>query len=879
MNPYQMSSEQLYTIYKSNKTTGLSNDEAKKRLKEYGPNTIPEGKEASLLNVFFDQFRNPLIYILLMAAGLILLLGDPLDASIISGILFFNAIIGTLQEGRAHTILHSLRQFIRSDAVVRRNGETLIIPDTELVLGDIIMIREGEKITADARLIENHGMIVDEAMLTGESIGIEKHTNAIDHEYVQIADQKNMLFRGTYILFGYGTAIVTATGKNTEIGKLGITVEEIKTETPLKAEIDALSGKILMFVFGICSCMFIFGIAIGTSFTELLVMLTALFICIIPEGLPTVLTITLVTGASAMAKKNVLIKRLQAVEGIGRASVIMIDKTGTLTRNELIVSKVYTNHTLYTVTGQGYKKEGTILLNGKPLADLTLLHPVAIACALLDHSEKEYVIKQDIFHVKGEPLEAALGIFAQKAGVIKAQLNTVFIPLKDIPFDRRLWMQAGFYDNAGTTTLFVMGTPEAVFVHSCNVDSIMHQEVSTLLHEGYRVIAIAEKKDVLPPYTAIPSDLTVLALVAVQDSIRSEVAASVKAIHDSHVHMVMATGDHKETALYVAKKVGIFSEGDLVLDGHQLDALSDTDLEKSLDHITVFSRTSAQQKLRVIYAFQKKGKTVAMTGDGINDAPALVAADLGIAMGRIGTEVAKQASDMVLLDDSLTSIIDAIQEGRHVFYTLRRVVLYFFTTNLGEVFIVLFALLLRLPLPITAAQILWLNLITDGFLNAALSMEPHEETVLQSNTFIQKHLVDTALVLKILYLSLPMGIGSIGIFLYYYQTDLAHARTMVLITMAMYQWFNAWNCRSEKRSIFTIGLYSNAWLITATLFVFGLQFFLLTNTIMQSIFETEPLTLNQWLVIVLLTAPLLLVEELRKQAMLWYHNRESIVTI
>ena len=429
------------------------------------------------------------------------------------------------------------------------------------------------------------------------------------------------------------------------------------------------------------------------------------------------------------------------------------------------------------------------------------------------------------------------------------------------------------------------GSPEALMSRANRVDEKLKNELRHLFDEGLRVVAIGMKEfscDQIPTkenekaklelfQSLVASNIELLGFVGIEDSIRPEVGSIIKEARKAGLRVIMATGDHKKTALYVARQVDMYQEGDDVIDGSEFELISDDELRNRIDNVTVFSRVSPEHKMRIISMFQQKGNIVAMTGDGINDAPSLVAADLGIAMGGIGTEVAKQASDLILLNDSFVNIIRAIEQGRHIFYTLKRVVLYFFATNMGEILIILFAFMLSLingydlPLPITAAQILWLNLVTDGFLDIGLSMEPKEPGLLSRSWLERKpRLVDWTLLIKTMYMAIPMAIGSLAIFLNYYQTDIVYARTMTLITMAMFQWFNAWNCRSTTRSFLQIGLFSNKWLILATSFVLSLQFFLLHVPVMQRIFKTVPISWYDWGIVVLVSAPILLVEEVRK---------------
>jgi len=877
MKSYRLSVDECIKKLTTDPQKGLSKSEAKKRLDEYGPNKLPEKKQSSLLYVFFLQFKNPLIYILLIAATIIFFLGEHLDAFVISGVLIFNAIIGTIQEGRTRTILSSLQKYLKSEAIVLRDGKKEIIPDEKIVPGDIIILQEGEKVPADARIIEVHKLRINEAMLTGESAPVKKDTNAIEQE-VPVHDQSNMVFKGTYVLSGSGKALVSATGRNTEIGELNRTVEEIQTETPLKESLDRLSRLILLFIFIMCIILFIIGFAIGKTLTHLLIILTALFICVIPEGLPVVFTLALVSGAYRMAKKNVIVKRLQAVEGIGRANVIIIDKTGTLTRNEMVVSDIYSNNTMYTVTGQGYKAEGNILHNEKEIEELSEnLTLLAQATTLLNNSEIEYDEDLDLYHIKGDPTEAAAGVFGEKLGFPESEVKEEYSLVHEIPFDPDLRFHLGIYEYGGNYIAFIAGAPELIIEKSNQTQDELNSALHRMLEQGLRTGAYA-KQDIEPNQIEklkqndwenieefALKNIDFLGLIGIQDTIRKNVENSIQSARKAGLQIIMATGDHKDTAEYIARKVDIYNEGDRSIDGPELSEMSDKELKEIAKEITVFSRVTPEQKLRIVQVYQDLGNIVAMTGDGVNDAPPLVAANIGIAMGAIGTDVAKQASDMVLLDDSFSSILDAIEEGRNIYDALRRTILYFFTTNTGEVLIIFFSLILLLPLPLLAPQILWLNLITDGFLDAALAMEPKEKDLLSKHVKIPgTFLVDKSIFLKMLYMSIPMALGSLALFYYYLNDNITHARTMALVSMAVYQWVNAWNCRSEKKSIFTLGLFANKWLILATAFVALLQVFILYNSYAQFVFKTTPITITQWGLVGLITLPLLFVEETRK---------------
>jgi Ca2+-transporting ATPase len=515
---------------------------------------------------------------------------------------------------------------------------------------------------------------------------------------------------------------------------------------------------------------------------------------------------------------------------------------------------------------------------------------IAKAGCLLNRAEIHFSENTNTFEIKGDPTEASMSVMASKIGVKKDCLNKNCEVIYEIPFSSKWRYHAVFCKIDGIATVFISGAPEVIMSRSKNVTQENKDKLDLMLKEGFRVVAVAVKifseqdtkilEDFDKNYSSpdnidnskenffesiISSGLEYLGVCGINDSIRSEVVDLVKKTKLAGIDIVMLTGDHKETAIFVAGRVGIYIEGDMAVDGNTLEKMSEKELMENLEKITVFARVSPDQKLRIVNAYKNKGKIVAMTGDGINDAPSLVAANIGIAMGGIGTEVAKQASDIILLDDSFSSVVAGIEYGRHILYTLRRIILYFFSTNLGEILVVLFSVALFLPLPITAAQILWLNLITDGFLDMALSVEAIEKDIIKPNGFKKgSKIIDFELMYKVFYMALPMSVASIIIFFYYYPYDIVHARTMTFVTMAMFQWFNAFNCRSEKKSIFKLGLFSNKWLLLAIAAVFVLQFFVVYSPVMQKIFDTKPITAVQWGLVLLVSSSVFFIEETRK---------------
>jgi P-type Ca2+ transporter type 2C len=885
----EKSVQEVIQELKTDRERGLTEGQARERLLTYGLNKLPEVARVSWLFIFLRQFQSPLIYILLCAAALIFFMGnDPREALVVCGVLLFNALIGMIQEGRARSILQGLKRFTKTSSVVVRGGQKVFTKSDILVAGDIIVLQEGERVPADARVIESNNLMLDESVLTGESMPVEKIIDVLGAG-TSVQDRSNTVFKGTYVLFGSGRAVVVATGRATQIGQLHVMAESVDTNMPLQREIGRLSVWILWCVLVLCVALFGIGLAWGKPLSELLTTLTALFICVIPEGLPVVLTLVLVSGVRVLAGKNVLVRRMQAVEALGRADVIIIDKTGTLTRNEMVVCRVASADRLFSVTGVGYFAQGQVMDDGKPVDvhQYPELINVAMASALLNSSDLDFVPELNLFDLKGNPTEIAMSVFAQKLGITQEGLEHDYVTMYEIPFDAQLQFHALFCDYHGTGMAFISGSPEALMRNSGRVADTFKNHLATMLHEGLRTVALATKQFDLStvPFDVpmnnhthegngnrkawfenlVASGLEFQGLLGIQDSIRPEVARTIAQAREAGIRIIMATGDHKETALFVGKQVGLVQSGDSVMEGMEIEKLSEAEYEKILERTTIYARVTPRQKMDLVRALQRQGKIVAMTGDGVNDIPSIMAADLGIAMGRIGTEATKQAADLVLLDDSLVSIVNAIEYGRHIFYTLRRVVLYFFSTNAGEVLVVLCALLLGMPLPLSAVHILWLNLVTDGFLDTALSAEKTEPGLLQHSAHTKTlHVVDWGTVFKMLYMAVPMAFFSLFLFCQYCATDVVHARSITLVTMAVFQWFNALNCRSENKSIFQLGFFSNRWLLLAMATVFGLQCLVLYAPGMQRLFKTVPISLKEWGIIVLGASSIIVMEELRK---------------
>lgn len=863
---------------------GLDREDVESRMLTYGPNRLPEGKVDGILTIFYRQFQSPLIYILFAAAFTVFLMGEPGDALIIFAVLVFNAVIGAFQEGRAQNALLALKNITDTNATVLRGGKELIVEDYKIVPGDIIILQEGEKIPADARIILANNLKIDEASLTGESGGVLK-TNSIVNSIIGsrlvISDQKNMVFKGTYVLGGGGMAVVVATGINTEIGKIAQKISSIETEIPLKNNIKYLSRIIILVVMVISLTIFLLGIFFGNSPKEMFATAVALAVSIIPEGLPIVMTLVLATGVTRMAKHKVLVKRLQAVEALGQTKVIAVDKTGTLTMNEMLVERVFVDNKTFEVTGSGYEPKGEVTLSGQivdPLnhEEMLFIGKLAAFCTGAKVSFREDL---GVWRVSGDPTEAATLVFSQKIGFFKDALDQESPQLFELPFDYHHKFRATVRQTGDKKTLTVIGAPEKLIDLCQNIWSneqmkIMTEEkkrdLESIFHQfarqGLRVIAVAVNTDFRAEVldTNLP-ELAFVGFFGMRDALRMEVKGAMQQVHDAGMRVVMITGDHKLTAESIAKEAGIWRDQDLVITGEEMENLDDHELSRMIGRASVFARVTPEHKLRIIGAFRRSGEVVAMTGDGVNDAPSLVAADLGVAMGKIGTEVAKEASDIVLLDDNFANIVRAAEEGRFIYKTIKKVILYLSSTSIGEVLTIAGAIVVGYPLPLVAAQIIWLNFITDPFLGVALAMESKENGLMHGSfPKPKKWIVDRLMLIRMFCMAIPMAIGTLYLFGNALDTDLTKAWSISLTVLAVFQWFNAWNCRSENKSVFQINLFANKSLVAATLLVVGLQFMALHVPFFQRILHTTPLSLSEWLMIILVSSSIIFVEEVRK---------------
>jgi magnesium-transporting ATPase (P-type) len=841
----------------TNLEKGLSKQEVIKRQNEFGFNRLPEQPQERWVSIFVRQLKSPFMYLLFAAAFLKLIIESYRDGIIILIVIFINALIGAIQEGRAQSILAALKKFLKTSSMVLRDGERSIVDEEELIPGDIIILQEGWRVPADARLISSAALQIDEASLTGESVSVKKNENAMEKTANDKApaDQHTMVFMGTYVLSGTATAIVVATGTSTEIGEIQKTFSQEPTpDMPLKKDLDLFAYFILLISGVLTIIIFLIGILQGYSIQELFFTLTSLFVSIVPESIPIVSTIILAVGAFRMARSNVLIKKLPSIEAIGRIQVLIVDKTGTLTHNEQMVVEVLAGDQRYTITGEGYTSKGAVYHDSEelliPLKQHESLAELAHAAALLDNTEIAYDTQGNFKSLKGEPIHAALGIFAAKLGFNKDTLQDKYHLIEESPFDAARRTSSMTYQHDAQKFTVHMGAPEIIMKQSKTVSAAAKQAYEEMLAKGLRMVALAKNDQFL-------------GLIGMQDAVRTDVASTVREAKAAGLRIVMATGDHKETALYVARQAGIFEEGDEIVEGKDFRTLDDATLDKKLMHATVIARVTPSEKLDIIRAYHRRGYIVGMTGDGVNDAPALAIANVGIAMGKIGTEVAKEAADIVLLDDSLSSIITGIAQGRSILVSMRRIILFLLTENISEVAIIALSVFLGLPLPLLALQILWQHMLSDSFLDVGLAMEPSEKR-LHPHEEVPLALIDRDILKKVVRMSIVAITGTMTLFLLYYQESLKRARTIVCVTFTFFQWFNAWNLRSEYRSVFRMNPFSNPWLLGLMLATIIAQIIVFANPTLRESLHFTPLSWQQWLLSAAVASFIVIAEEIKK---------------
>jgi Ca2+-transporting ATPase len=934
--PHAQAAEAVIASLRSDAHCGLSREEAHRRLEQYGPNQLRSPPETPWWRRLLEQFQNFLVIILLVATVISVvewILQEPresalpYEAIVILAIVVLNALLGFFQEARAERSVRALMALAAPESTVVRDGERQRVAAHEIVPGDIVQVEAGDKIPADARVIESANLRADEAPLTGESVPVAKDTETIEAD-VGLGDRHNMLFSSTVATYGRGRAVVVATGMNTEVGRIAGLLEVAEKEpTPLQQELDRTGKRLSIIMLGICAVVFATGLITSPVFNlnailSLFLFAVALAVAAIPEALPAIVTVGLSLGVRRMAAANAIVRKLPAVETLGAATVICSDKTGTLTRNEMTVRAIATSGVVVDVSGSGYIPEGEFTTAGAPLTQGSPLHAavrhvlravVLANDATLSHSE-------DRWRVQGDPTEGALVVAARKFGIGDGELQRMS-RLAEIPFTSERKRHTTVHrdpDGSGLVRVFVKGAPEVLFA-KCRFmwedgervpfDAARRTAISSrndaLAGDALRTLAVATRT--LPaaslglaaaaaPGTAIEvpesieDDLELLGLVGMIDPPRSEVKEAVAVARRAHIRTVMITGDHPATAEAIARELEIFEPGARTVTGTELRAMSDAGLDAIVEDVRVFARVDPEHKLRIVGALQRKGHIVAMTGDGINDAPALKSANIGVAMGITGTDVSKEAADMVLTDDNFASIVRAIEEGRGIYDNIRKYLIYLLSSNAGELMTmfagVMFGTWLGLVsadaglfLPLLAAQLLWINLITDGPPALALGVDPKDPDVMKREPRQRgTGVLTTADWWRLAVIGTIMMVGTIAVLDAYHPgglfsplakgtspnaSDETYARTMAFTTLMMFQLFNVFNCRSAWRSAFS-GIFENKWLIAAVALSLLMHVLVIYVPVLQTAFHTVALTATDWLVATAVGAALLLVAEAAK---------------
>ena len=873
------------------KREGLSQGEAQRRLAQFGPNELAEKKKISPWVIFFEQFKNFLIIILLVAVALSAIMGEVADAIVIFAIVLFAAGLSFIQEYRAERAMEALKRMAAPTASVLRGRMEIEISATELVPGDIILLRTGDKIPADARLIDAVNLKADEASLTGESVPVEKTGKAIAGE-ASIGDRKNMVFTGTAAVYGRGLAVVTATGMSTEFGKIATMLQAVEKErTPLQINLDQLGKWIAIGALALCFILAGIGVLRGHEVLEMLIWGVSLAVAAVPEALPAVVTISLALGVQRMVQRHALIRKLPAVETLGSTTYICSDKTGTLTEDKMTIRRIFVDGKLIDVTGVGYEPKGEFHVAGKtvkPEDDPALQRLLHIGSLCNDTTLGSV---NGIWSIKGDPTEGALVVTAAKAGLWQEELQIQFPRMSEIPFSSETKRMTTTHQTSQGKTAYAKGAPE-VILSSCNrffrngeekaLTSEDRKTVMTVAHEmaedALRVLGLAYKQLDNAAVTTddAEKDMVFVGLAGMIDPPREEVKEAVKTCDRAGIKSVMITGDHKLTAVAIARELGILKEG-VALTGAEIDNLSDEQFDDLVEKIEVYARVSPAHKLRVVEALTKRGHVVAMTGDGVNDAPALKKADIGVAMGITGTDVTKEAADMVLTDDNFASIVAAVEEGRGIFNNIKKYLIYLLSCNLGEILlmaiVILFGPLFGLPagtIPLIAIQLLYVNLATDGLPAIALSVDPPDIDIMRQKPRPRKQTIFTMPVMRYLAgAGIWTALVTLAVFLWAVDSgkDILEAQGVCFLTLILIEFFNAFNCRSLEYSLFKIGPFGNRWLIWAILVTIAMTIPIFYVPFLEETFRVHTLTSIDWIVAVLSASTIFIGAEIYKLIM------------
>ncbi len=877
-----LSTEEAFSRLTST-SAGLTAEEAARRLDAHGPNELRETARVSPWQLLLEQFKNILIIILLAATVLSAFLGHAVEAVTIAVIVVFAVTLGFIQEFRAERAIQALRRMAAPLATVFRGGVETEIPARELVPGDVILLKAGDRVPADVRLTEAVNLKVDEAVLTGESVPVEKHTAPMASPEASLGDRRNLAFAGTAVTYGRGRAVVAATGMQTEFGKIAQMLDTVETvRTPLQENLDRVGTKLAKAAFAVVGVIVVMGLWRGEPFLEMLIFGIALAVAVVPEALPAVVTISLALGVQRMVRRHALVRRLPVVETLGSTSVICSDKTGTLTKDEMTVRRVSVAGQSLDVSGAGYDPTGEFSSQGAPVEPSAAVRQLLQAAALASDAHLVHNEAENRWQIKGDPTEGALIVAAGKAGLDKSELDARFPRVDEIPFTSETKRMTTLHQDANGVVAYAKGAPEVILA-SCTrqltadgetaLDESSRgrtvQEARVLASQALRVLAVARKPNATRGDAE--RDMTFLGLLGMIDPPRPEAKAAIHTCELAGIKPVMITGDHPLTAEAVARELALLKDGRVVT-GPELETWSDAELEQAVGGIDVYARVSPAHKLRVVTAWQKNGQIVAMTGDGVNDAPALKKADVGVAMGITGTDVSREAAAMTLTDDNFASIVAAVEEGRGIFGNIKKYLMYLLSSNIGEIGLMAGATLADLPLPLSAVQILYVNLATDGLPALALAVDPPEDDLMRRRPRDPRRGIFTTPVVTLMLIG---GCWStlVNLLLFVWAThsgrNLQEAMTMTFVSLVLIQFFKAYNFRSDRHSVMRRP-FANRWLNIAILWELLLLLLVVYLPFLQKAFGSFSLTLTDWAIVVGLAFTVSPVLELAK----WFGRRQ-----
>ena len=897
---FQKSVKEIESKLNTSMANGLNEPEVKTRLEKVGPNQLEEGKKRTVWNMLKDQFKDVLILILLVSAVVSVLLGEVTDAIVIAIIVILNAVMSVFKEFKAEKSLDALKKMTVPETVVIRDGQQKKIQSYQLVPGDVVLLESGDRIPADLRLFEVTDMRIQESVLTGESESVEKNVNTVKDQDTSLGDRTNMAYTGTSVIAGRGKGIVVATGMDTEMGQIAGMLQEQKQElTPLQKKLNQVGKNLGIIILFVIAIVVLLGCLRGISFFEMFMTGIALAVAAVPEGLPAVVTIVLALGVRQMIKRNAIIRRLPAVETLGATTVICSDKTGTLTQNQMTVQKVVTVNREIDVEGTGYEPFGQFRQNGKSIqpSDDKVFSLLLKAAALCNNSSLRQNKENQQWNIIGDPTEGALIVTAVKAGYQKEGLENEYPRIKELPFDSdRKRMSTIHTTPDESQVIFVKGAPDQIIKRcvsymdngktvqiSESIRKNILEQNKELASSALRVLAIAYREITQTEEKSLKSNekfdidktesqLIYLGLMAMIDPPRKEAMQAVQTCRRAGIRPIMITGDYSLTARAIATQLDIYQQGDQIIAGTELEKMSQSELEGVVLKTTIFARVSPRHKQRIVKALQKNGQVVAMTGDGVNDAPALKESDIGVAMGITGTDVSKEAADMILTDDNFSSIVSAVEEGRKIYQNIQKFVRYLLSCNLGEIITIFIAILIGLPRPLLPIQILWVNLVTDGFPALALGLDPGEMDLMErSPRDPDEGIFSGKMGFNIFSQGIFIGIVTLIAFYYgYSQYSLEVGETMAFGTLSFTQLWQSLNSRSDHFSLLKLGFFSNKYLVLAILISGILQLTVMLIPYFQNVFKIVPLNLFQWLIIIFISFAAIPYVEILKKLKLTY---------